>query len=590
MSNFNFLSGSSIDTYPNMLFTMLERAECYLGFSKGSPKNQWGISSLIQIQHTNSNYLNVIATSGAGTTASKFYDNNSVILNSAGVDKQSVYIVRYNVSDTGFTTPTAITNIGTLTLSYINKTWAVIQGLVNNYYSLMPISTSYNYYIQNWNSTVRVMINSKSLSNVPFYSENCSLYYAPVSGGSYTLLAQNLQKTTNMLGESFVTGLRNPSTIIDTDIDGLLNMNDPSSIKKNTLLNSTFRLVSTLSSGSILIDDMRFTDPTIGTNELYTEVSSYEGSQSYLTLNFPFIDKQQYLKFVIGSNQINSLAIWQEALPYTSVIPVADSNPPGIDISYVKNPCVHSSLFDVNGLSQIQTSEVTYVKELNNSTEVSAAIANGFTIVPLQLVGENISHSGIIRQTISASGSLTNTILMEDFHTFVVGDQIFIPFEPQSTTFPGTTYFVQSVDYTPSASFITLTTNIVIDEDLLLYTTLNSEPSNVNASITLASTTDKETALMNGFTNVLITKTVPRIGGSSPTQNVYRQLFISWQPKDSTGAICSSPIYSGDSNLYGANFNINNWKYDNGLILYLSNKLPIYRKWASVDEQFQIIL
>jgi hypothetical protein len=593
MANFNFLSGSSIDTFPNMLFNILESEECYLGFAKGSPKNQWGINALIQIEHNAPSYLNSIAMSGSGTAASLFYDNNSVALTNAGVDKQTVYIVKYSVADTFFNTPVIMDTLGSLTLSYINQSWVAIQGLANNYYDLMPLDDGHVYYVQNWNNTnsIRLKIKNKLFYSVPFYSESCDLYCQATSASPFVKIAANLQKTSNILGETFTTGMLDPYSILDTDIGSLLNMGINSVVNKAILQKAKFKLVSTSSSGNTLIDNMAFVNPDFGTDQIYTEVSSYETSQKYITLSYPYVDnKLQYMKLVVGANNINSLAIWQEALPYNSIIPVADSNPPALDISYLKNSSIHTSVFDVNGFSKVKIADITYVKEMNNTTETIAASASGFTISTIQLVGEDISHTGIMRLSITASGSPTNIILLQDFHTFVVGDKIFIPYKPQTVTTVGKTYVVANVDYTPSESNITLDSNISLDETLIQFTSLSSEPNNVNANITLATTTDKDKALANGFYNVMITKTIPKSGVGSPTDNVYRQLFITWKPKDSTGTKCTNDLYNGDTTLCGVNFNINNWKYDNGLLIYLSNKLPVYRKWASSDEQFQIIL
>lgn len=593
MANFNFLSGSSIDIFPSFLFDIMENEDCFLGFAKGTPVNQWGISALVQIEHPTDDYLSSIAISGI-PTENKFYDDNALSLSHASVDKKRVYIARYNtIADPSLTSPFIMNDgdVGTLNLSYINNTWAVVQGLASNYYDLMPytsddLSETYVYYLMNWdqNSNIKLKIRNKTYITPPNYITRCELFMSPVSGSPYEKICTNLEKSTNILGETYTTGLLDPATIGEGQMESILNVGVSATEKKAIIKSATFKLVNMI--GEVIIDNMTFVDPELTSSNLYTEVSSYESSQKYLTLKYLYVDgKYQYMKFIIGANIINALGIWQEALPFESIIPVADANPPGLDISYLKNCAMQSSLFDINGFTKIKSSEVKFVKEITNTTEINNYTNAGFNIETLTLIGENIYHSGIIRETILATVP-TNVIPLYEYHSFVVGDTIYIPFKPQTQTNPGGLYVVEYV----FADSIQLTTTISIDEDLLKDVELQSNATNVNASVTLATTTNKDKALNYGFYNVLVTKNVPKMGVLSPTENIYRQLFIAYKPKTSSGTFCTNDVYNGDTSPFGVNFNPNLWKYDNGLIIYLSNKLPVYRKWATDDEQFKIIL
>jgi hypothetical protein len=181
-----------------------------------------------------------------------------------------------------------------------------------------------------------------------------------------------------------------------------------------------------------------------------------------------------------------------------------------------------------------------------------------------------------------------------DFHSFVVGDTIFIPYKPQTVLTVGKTYTVSTIDTTSGSSSVTFTEPLLLEENLLINDVLNSNPTNVTASIMLAHTTDKDKALSYGFYNVLIDKEVPIKNSASsacPTENIYRQLFICYKPKYSVGN-CTADIYNTDANALVPTqiFNTTTWKYDIGVLLYLSNKIPVYRKWANVNEQFKIIL
>jgi hypothetical protein len=597
MANFNFLSGSSIDTIPNMLFDVLEAEECYLGFAKGSPKNQWGVSATVQIEHTAADYNNAIAKSGQ--TESKFYDLNSVLVTNALDTKRQITIKRYDVNDTTFAIPYTFTDdvIGNLTLSYINRSWAVIQGLRYNYYDLMPLksadgATSYVYYIENWDNTgsVRLKIKTKVFNSIPFYSTKCELFMS-TGGGAYTKVATNLEKNSNILGETFVSGLPDP----DSSLTGLFDVStDQGEANKTILIGSTFKLVNL--NGETLIPNLTFVDPEELSPQIYTTVSSYETPQKYISFSYSYVDGMpQVLKLIVGSNQVDALAIWQEALPFGTSNPVADANPPGLDISYLKSPAIHTSIFDVNGYTKIKKSDLKFIKEIQTTTELQALGAAGFTIENIILEGEEVTHVGIVQTPISAiaTGSTSiRTIQLHNTHTFVIGDVIPIPISPITQTFPTTSYTVEFV----TMDTVTFTSDIHISEDLLANVVLTALPSNVNANIKLATTTDKEKALSYGFSNVLISKTVPKTGVLSPTENIYRQLFIAYRPLNSNGTtytktpINSDDVHNGDLTLCGVNFNQATWKYDNGLIVYISNKLPVYRKWATVDEQFKIIL
>jgi hypothetical protein len=276
-------------------------------------------------------------------------------------------------------------------------------------------------------------------------------------------------------------------------------------------------------------------------------------------------------------------------LPYDSIIPTSDSNPPALDITYLKNPLMSTSIFDVNGLVKINVADVSFVKEVNNDTEKYYYEEKGFSIETLTLHGSPTTHVAILK---TSAGSGIDILPVYNNTNFAVNDFIFIPYNINDTTEnpSGLTYTISEVNYTDGNNTIRLTPALILTIPLPANYELVSNPSNVNSVITLATTTDKNKALKYGFYNVMISKEVSLTGVYSPTEGIYRRLFISHRPKTRLGAICSNGVYSGDDNQFGANFNLSTWEYDVGNIMYVSNKVPIYRKWANSNEQFKIII
>lgn len=595
---YNYLSGSSVDNQTTFLYDALSSGECYLGFTRGTPENQWSMSTLISIQPSGSFPSQTVATSADVNTANKFFDFNSLKFVAGATDvKRKITIRKYANSDTGFTTPLTISgfNNASLYLSYVNKDWAVIQGLQYDWYNYLTYSATASYYIINWNNNTTNMLKilPKAFANVPYYSTKCKLLISVGGTGVPYVIKDNLERITNILGETYVAGLNDPVSINIGDQDILLTGDDPA--KKTTLENATFTLQDYSVSNTILISGLTFVDPTGDSTTIYQELTAYGNTQKSITFKYSFgASSDQYINFIVGNKQINELGIWNEQLPFSTLVPVADANPPALDVSYLRNPTVNSSIFDVNGLIKINpatSGEVMFVRECFNSAEVSAYQAKGFTVETITLAGEDVQHTGFVRTAVSAAPVNLKTINMQDYHTFVVGDTVFIPYMPTSDPDgAGYTYTIADVNYAVGNASITFGENIQLNELLPVNYLLKSAATTVAAKITLAKTSDSDKAIKNGFFNVLISKTVDLVGANSPTENVYRQLVIAYKPKDRFGVKCSSNVYNGDAITGGANFNASTWEYDNGLILYIANKISLYRKWAINNEEFKIII
>jgi hypothetical protein len=92
-------------------------------------------------------------------------------------------------------------------------------------------------------------------------------------------------------------------------------------------------------------------------------------------------------------------------------------------------------------------------------------------------------------------------------------------------------------------------------------------------------------ALEYGFDTVMLNKNVDSTGPNSPTTGIYRRLFICYQPLDSDGQQLGSP-----TNTVGNIFNPTTFDYNIGTLIYLANKIPIYRQWVTNQEQFKILI
>ena len=605
---YNYLSGYSIDNVSSLLYSLMNDGQCYLGYSRGTQKNQWGISTLIQIEHVDSPSVSarsfpdsVVVRHVSDITAShkKFTDLQSLkLVNSTQESAREIVIKKF--ANNAYGTAIAFGNVGdTLKLTYVDSNWALISGLKSDYYNHMTPSTTASYYIFNASDTTYynspIKISNKNLSNVSSYAVDCKLVMN--YGSHHSIVKDNIQVVTNVLGEVYVKGMKDSSLISETDIDMIFNMGVSAQEKKQLLTDSgtTFTLYNT--NGNTIFDNMTFYDPnSANVSQLYEEstVATSGSAEKFVTFSYTNTGfPTQFIKFVIGDREQRGLAIWTESLPYTTTIPVADANPPSLDVSYLKNPVIHSSIFDVSGLIKIQPTDIKFVSEILDSTTTESLITKGFNIETISVSGDLVTHSGRVKTRILSTDN-TFIIHLENFHTFVIGDLITIPLNPGDTSLNphGITYTVIAINKTSSDSSITLATDqvtrIVLQSELPSGYVLTSNPTNVISKVLLATTTNMNKALANGFNNLMVTKTIDLIGANSPTENIYRQLFICFKPKDSTGTICTNDVYTND--VTDVLFNTNTWSYDIGTLMYVSNKIPFYRKWANDKEQFTIIL
>lgn len=581
MGTYSFLSGSSIDNVSRSSLDMFISGDCYLGFSRGTGDNQWGTLALINVEAevyagietgyiTTNNASAIFATASSSAVSGIFNDTKPLttyVNNTSPASANNAWIVSADLDEQ-------------IEIRIIegNESWLLVEGLPQDYYTLLNTTLASNIYIYRnhlvtsvGSTTPRFRILKKSKDFIPTYSVDCSLY-AVDSLFNETLIANNLQRTITILGETQVTGLNNFAHATSGDSEYNL-------LSKTYLQTHSFKLVD--NSSKVIVDNMKWVDTN--SNLTYTVLNSLNNSsEMFLTMAVSATaGYTQHIKIAVGPNQIDEYAIWNEYLPFDSVIINSDSNPPGLEISYLRTPLIERSIFDVNGLYNIPTSAVKFVKELLTTEEYNTyneMQSHGISRTSITLEGNPTNHYG----TVSTSAVSGNKIYFSA-HNFVVGDIIEIPIDPIYNIDGLTTeYNVIAVDY--SNNSITLNQNLNLSNILPIGITLTSETSSINAIINYAYTTDIVTALRYGLTSIMIELSIPS-SGDGIYDGLYRQLFVSYQPKDNNGAICTNQTYNQSI------YNTSKHHTDIGTLLYLSNKIPVYRKYINIDsENFTLII
>lgn len=124
--------------------------------------------------------------------------------------------------------------------------------------------------------------------------------------------------------------------------------------------------------------------------------------------------------------------------------------------------------------------------------------------------------------------------------------------------------------------------------------------NNPDTTVKFAITSSIEIAQQFFFDLVQIEKTVPLTGVTSPTEDVYRQLFICYKPKfwDDSDPSKSNHVFAPavnniytESQLRSPTDGVNGQHtFDIGTLLFLVNKEPIFRKHLTVDETFTLLI
>lgn len=588
MANYNLLSGSAIDNYLSFLFDVIDSEKCFLGYARKAPI--WGLDSLVFIEHQTTwtqkigspNFEYLDGTDNFLTN--KFFDKNSQTLIGGSLSDfyREIYIAYTDdLEDYDLTAFSIISNDliaggdGRLYLDYVNEFWAKIQNLSPYYYKEIFLDIENHptrkYYILNYaqDTTIPIKIVKKTKIELPYYATDCRLYYTVDGSQDKNYININLKKTINILGEILITGLIDPDSPnydLETGTNYFLKNLDSS--QKSLFLNAGTNFFVEDFNGNTLIYNMKYIAPIPDVN---SPILFESNSEKYVLYSYfsPYTNETLYVKVRVGTYSDDEIGIWNESLPFKSSVPVDDSNPPGLDVTYLKNPVVKKSISDVLGLIKIKKEDILFIKELKTLADKETYENYGFEIEEMELIGETSSHLGYIKENVSIGSTL---VKLRDGHSFIEGDDIILG---------GSFFKVMESVFLPGNSYVVL--DYPLNINLLLGQVIYSEQTNINAKVVFAKTIDKDKALKYNFDSILINKQVDNIGEFSPTEDIYRQIFICYKPKNIDGTECSLDVYSGI-------FQPQIHDYDIGLLLYLANKVPVYRKWITNKETFKIIL
>jgi hypothetical protein len=456
----------------------MSSGEAYLGFARKD--TVWGQNALIKVRFL-PNALKLYPHSLIGyehdNLTDKYFDNYSYKV-IPDVDKpaggQRLFIAKILKTETDLENLDKYefldeNEIGQVYIDYINKQWISVHGLNPMYY--FKDIDKYDYYVFNYNKslTTRGKIETIKFENWNNMTIPVKLAYSLTDKYKPTtvLNAGDLQRTINVLGEIYISGL-DPNFTPDMNI----------------FKNAWFFITD--ENGVIIQDQMRFVEEIESDEEklLVFEYVTITGSKARLNIT---TKKPTY----------QTISIYHESvpLPYLST-PVADNNPPGLPLPYLKETTISRSIFDVQGLSQIVKSEVSYCRQVKDEEDENELKSYGFDIETLQVVN-----------------------------------------------------------------------------------TSTGEPVEVKFAVTQ----DMDMALEFNFDSVMIDK---ELDPTIPNDTVYRQLFVSIRPLDKDGNVCVNSSYKSDD-LFQT---IDDYGYNIGVLIYIANKVPVYRKYIDGKETFKIII
>jgi len=115
---------------------------------------------------------------------------------------------------------------------------------------------------------------------------------------------------------------------------------------------------------------------------------------------------------------------------------------------------------------------------------------------------------------------------------------------------------------------------------------LISIAGNPDTTVSYAVTDSIDIARRYSFDLVKVTKNLDE---DTPTDQVYRQLFLCYAPQIDDGGGGYTPATDATHD-HADLFIESNWSYYLGTILYLANKVPVYRKYIDNTEQIQIMV
>lgn len=519
--DFNLLSGATIDNQLRLLYELLRGGDSYLGF--GRSHETWGQGTLIRYKPaTDQVWPNDIVgeTVGAG-----IYDDLHRLMNISNAGTTAIHIARFDYADGEAEFPVSnvdrltyltgggngvVAGMANLECIFINQKWITVRGIDPTYEFKLYDDTGlrkYKYFIMNFSKDIGNFLEIDIIKEFeyPGLSTRVQLKFGPIgsvdaSAADIAPGCGDLERRINLNGEYLVTGIG--QTFIDW-------------IETNeSAKNSAFFLVD--KDGALLVDGVQY-EETVVSNSETAYIFSYQVSESTPGTTIP--ERKVRFKITTLSNINNRFAVFKESLPIQSNIsPVADNNPPGLPIAYVRSQDIHESLFDVVGLEQLDQNDVWLAYEIPAPFDSSNDVWQYFTDKVAELADPNMLSIDVVH----------------------------------------------------------------IDEDVITGEVIEKQ---------YAVTKDLSFGMGENFNLIMVSI---ELDGSTPTEDIYRQLFITWKPKyydinvlkDCGSGTNIGPSYSGRSTFFDPDEHTN----DMGTLFYIANKMPIYRKYIDGNEQLKIIL
>jgi hypothetical protein len=601
---YNQISGSNLNNNNVALFNLFENEQCYLAFARAN--ETWGTYAAINIALNPSDTILTILGSG------NFYD-----INTTGYTEtlSEVTIVQTPLTDADFnltnSSPVSQLEDITLYLDYMNEYWVYIRNLPPNYLEFISASLG-KFYIQAGTKTTK--INQKTLSNHNFTVDSVGINIYSKNDNNFVFnWITGLSKITTISGETIISGLT----------DAKLNLIDAPTIM-TFAQNANFYFCLADSDNNKISESMYLQTYINQGNRAFTFYDTNENEyllfqiQNSTTNNIPY----DYFLKVTYDIPINELAIFNESLPFIYPLSmvssnVSDGNPPALDISYLKNPFVNTSLIEIESYVKIKKNQteaspnlystIQYVTEIDSTTQYNKYLAWGFGVNPnLQFIdiGIDVDPYNKFANVAPKPNGLPYTVTDQRIwlwtNNFEVGDIVNIRINPAiislvNNVIPNAK--IINVDY--YFNFIDLQ-NAVGGNNVIIPSTTNTATSDlaqvVSTSTTsvynilYASCNNFDDAINYNMDSVMINVKIP----TTFYNGIYRQIAICFNPQVYQGGqsvLCSTINQDYVTNGGGIsllNPTLNTWTP--GYIQYISNKNPIYRQFLTGPELFTLII
>ena len=613
---YNKISGSNLNNNNVALFNLFEHEQCYLAFARAN--ETWGTYTAINIALKPTDILTNILGNG------NFYDRNTTGYNELS---SQITIIKTPLTDADFvltnSSPIAELENVTLYLDYMNAYWVYIRNFPPKYVEFISSSLG-KFYIQAGSKTIK--INQKTLSNHNFTVDTVGINIYSKNDSNFVFnWISGLSKIMTISGETIISGLTNLKlSYIDASVIITFAQN----------ANFYFCLVDS--------DNKKLSEP------MYLQTYMNKLNRAFI---FYDTNEKEYLLFQIQNSTSNSipydyflkvtydisfkeLAIFNEALPFIyplSIVSynISDGNPPALDISYLKNPFVNTSLVEVEAYVKIKKNQqnsalslfstIQYVVEIDSTSQFNKYISWGFggSNSDLQFIHIGIEvdpyhrFANVAPKPNGLPYTTSDTRIWLWINNFEVGDVIDIKINPDSSTLVNNVIpnaVITNVDY--YFNFIDLQT-IVGGNNIIIPSTSNTATSDVAQVIATSTTTIYNIlyAACNKFADainynmdsIMINLKIP----TTFYTGIYRQVAVCFNPQVYEHGASGYSGYSGYSgsipcssinqdyitnggNITLLNPVLNTWTP--GYIQYISNKNPIYRQFLSGPEFFTLII